>query len=190
MTSLREGVIITSSYLTGEDPVRSERYDVHGIECKLKHGEFDYCQGLQDVWMTDKILVNVEHDMEFSDDLVDGLVNCPLPLCAYAYQVWPTELQRWIYCATSVKSNGNLSWLNKGDEWAYWSSIGFCKIASSARVKPLDRLFWQYTEHSVNRVVGKYMDAGGAGNDWHIHWNDGIGIEHHHDYENVPDHLW
>ena len=192
---MREDVVITSSYLSGEEPLRSERYDVHGIECKDVRGEFDYCFGLQEAWMTDKIVVNVEHDMEFSDELVDGLVNCPWPLCAYAYQVWPTALQRWIYCATSKKTNGLLSWLNKGDEWAYWSSIGFCKVAPSARAKPLDLIFWQYLEHSVNRAVGKYGDGKGAGLDWHIHWNEGIGIEHYHDYHGepgvpIPDHLW
>lgn len=190
MTSLREDVIITSSYLTGEEPVKSERYDVHGIECKREHGEFDYCHGLQEAWMTDKTVVNVEHDMEFSDDLVDDLVNCPWPVCAFAYQVFPTALQHWIYCATSEKSNGKLSWLNRGDEWAYWSSIGFCKIAPIARIKPLDRLFWQWLEHSVNRVVGNYMNAGGAGYNWHIHWNEGHGIKHNHDYGEIPDHLW
>lgn len=190
MTSLRENVIVTSSYLSGEQPIKSGRYDVQGIECHLEHGEFNYCDGLQEAWATDKIVVNVEHDMEHSDLLIDDLVNCPYPLCSFAYQVWPTALQRWIYCATSVKANGLLSWLNKGDEWAYWSSIGFCKIAPSARVKPLDRLFWQYIEHSINRVVGKYLDGGGAGLDWHIHWNEGIGIKHLHDYENTPDHLW
>ncbi len=220
MASVRDGVIITSSYLTGEEPVRSDRYSVQGIECKREHGEFDYCDGLQSAWQTDKVLVNIEHDMETSDDLVDGLVRCPYPVCAYAYQVYPTALKRYIYCATSrkrwkagddgvlevdtlaydgtdrgfnydprIKIVGQeyISWLEEGDEWAVWSSIGFCKIAPVARAKPLDRLFWQWIEHSINRSVGVFMRAGGAGYDWHIHWP---AIEHHHDYGNIPDHLW
>ena len=229
---MRDGVIVTSSYLTGEEPVRSDRYEVQGIECHTEHGEFDYCDGLQKAWITNKVLVNIEHDMEHSDALIDGLVNCPYPVCAYAYQVYPTALGRYIYCATSrkvwkeedeadyrmghegtnpsdlsgvnafdrelgVRKVGDeyISWLDEGDQWAVWSSIGFCKIAPVARTKPLDRLFWMYIEHSVNRSVGKYMNAGGANYDWHIHWNEGKGIQHHHDYLGekgapVPDHLW
>lgn len=211
---MRDDVIVTSSYLPGEEPIKSERYHVQGIECV---GEFSYCNGLQEAWMTDKIMVNIEHDMEHSDLLINGLVNCPWPVCAYPYQVYPTALGRYIYCATSrkiwteedeqanaVRIGGKLhlggeslhshqvgdeyvSWLNEGDEWAVWSSIGFCKIAPVARVKPLDRLFWQWIEHSINRSVGVYMNAGGANYAWHIHWP---AIKHHHNYEEIPDHLW
>ena len=186
--------MITSSYLSGEEtPLRSERYRVQGIACKREQGEFNYCDGLQDVWMTDQIMVNVEHDMEFSDELVDGLVNCPHPLCAYPYKVYPTALGRYIYCATSRKPDPDtgmetITWLDEGEEWAFWSSIGFCKIAPSARTKPLDRLFWQWIEHSINRSVGEYMSADGqAGLAWHIHWPE---VKHYHDYEKIPDHLW
>ena len=190
---MRDDVIVTSSYLSGDEPFKSDRYYVQGIECPKEHGEFSYCYGLQDAWMTDKIIVNIEQDMERSDDLVDGLVNCPHPLCAYAYQVYPTALGRYIYCAVAErhrKGGPDTSWLEVGDEWAIWSSIGFCKIAPSARVKPLDRIFWQWLEHSVNRVVGTYKNAGGACLQWHIHWNEGTGIQHLHDYEKIPDHLW
>lgn len=190
---MRDDVVVTSSYLTGEEPIKSERYHVQGIECKRAQGEFDYCTGLQRVWMTDKLLVNVEHDMEYSDELVDELIACPHPICAYAYQVFPTALGHYIYCATTVEIGNdnpalsNPHWIEEGDEWAIWSSIGFCKIDATARVKPLDRLFWQWIEHSINRVVGTYKNAGGAGWSWHIHWPS---IQHHHDYEKIPDHLW
>lgn len=187
MTSTRDDVVITSSYLTGNQPVRSEHFNVHGIECKSEKGEFDYVNGLQEVWLSDKTMVNVEQDMEYSDELVDGLINCPWPLCAYAYTVYPTKLGHYIYCATSRKSDDEVSWLTEGEEWALWSSIGFCKIAPDARVKPLDRLFWQWVEHSINRIVGVYQNAGGANLSWHIHWP---AVEHYHDYERVPDHLW
>src|ERR1017187_8093019 len=199
MTSLRDDVVVTSSYLTGEEPVRSERYNVQGIECKTEHGEFDYCRGLEEAWLTNKTIVNIERDMEHSDELVDGLVKCPWPLCAYAYKVFPTQLDRYIYCATANQLDTNnvrnptariVTWLNEGEEWAVWSSIGFCKIAPIARPKPLDLLFWQWVEHSVNRVVGEYKNAGGAGYAWHIHWNKGQGIEHYHNYKETPDHLW
>ncbi len=182
--------MITSSYLTGEEPVRSERYRVQGIECKREHGEFDYCNGLQEEWMTDKTIVNVEHDMEFSDELVDALVDCPSPLCSYPYQVYPTALARYIYCATTRKLDEDgqekIDWIDEGEEWAYWSSIGFCKIAPEARKLPLDLIFWQWLEHTINRSVGEYMNVG-AGLSWHIHWP---AIKHEHDYKVIPDHLW
>jgi hypothetical protein len=194
MTSTREDVVITSSYLEGNEPFRSERYHVQGIECKREHGEFNYCHGLQEVWWpAEKTIINIEQDMECSDELIDGLLSCPHPLCAYAYLVYPTQLHRYIYCATSRQvdhnnpAKSNVYWLNKGEEWAVWSSIGFCKIDPIARVKPLDRLYWQWLEHSVNRIVGTYQHAGGAGFEWHIHWPE---VEHYHDYKRIPDHLW
>lgn len=216
-------------------------YPVHGVECR---GEFSYCQGVQEAWLTDKIIVNVEHDMEFSDVLVSGLVDCPHPACAYAYRVFPTALQRFIYCATTTSvadaeyeqyrqnksrrvaqlaaeraahgedellvesprpgkgepasdtynavgspptpeaqaiSDVTVDWIEPGDEWAEWSSIGFCKIAPEARSAPLDRMFWQWLEHGINRVVSS------DGTRWHIHWPE---VKHHHDYKTVPDHLW
>jgi hypothetical protein len=231
---MREDAVIYSTYLTGEEPVRSSQYLVAGQECTT---EFSYCDGLSELWYSDKTIINHEHDMEFSDELVAGLVDCPNPLCAYAYQVFPTKLQRYIYCATrgltleeeleplrqeiefrlddqfpnqdhqalsldlaklAQKQNHpetpedwkgvrNCKWIEQGDEWANWSSIGFCKIGKEARIKPLDRMFWQYLEHAINRVVAQGPYGYGAGLVWHIHWPE---VVHFHDYNTTPDHLW
>jgi hypothetical protein len=217
-------VVVVSSYLPGEEPKRSE-FPVHPIECT---GEFSYCHGLAGVWAGDATIVNVERDMEFSDELVQGLLDCPHPACMYPYQVFPTKLQRFIYCATTTSvaeaewaeyranllrihdesfagidpdddqlllGSGPLGpgtterpdgwiqprWVEPGDEWAEWASIGFCKIAPEVRTQPLDRMFWQWLEHAINRAVSSNSAR------WHLHWPE---VQHLHDYKVVPDHLW
>ena len=185
--SINTKVLVVSSFLPGNKPLVSERFPVMGVECQA---EFSYWAGLSSQWNSERTLINVEQDMEFSDELVAELADCPHPACAYPYQVYPGALGRYIYCATRTEPTidsltGKPSdpvWISPGDEWAVWSSIGFCKLAAEVRVKPLDKLFWQWLEHGVNRVVGKYAEV-----QWHIHWPE---IRHHHDYEAIPDHLW
>lgn len=183
--SMVENTIVVSSYITGNQPKHSDTFNVSEVECR---GEFSYWLGLHQQWDTDKTIINVEQDMEFSDDLVAELLDCEHPLCAFPYQVYPTQLGRYIYCATTTPptTDGSVAdprWIEgPDDEWAIWSSVGFAKIAPAARVKPLDKLFWQWLEHSINRVVTSY-----AGLQWHIHWPE---IRHHHDYNKIPDHLW
>lgn len=184
--SVAPETLVVSSFLPGNRPFSSELFPVMGVECV---GELSYWGGLSSQWDSDHTLINVEQDMEFSDQLVAELADCEYPLCAYPYQVYPNALGRFIYCATrtvpGLDPDGHPNdpvWIEPGDEWAVWSSIGFCKIAPAARVRPLDSMFWQYLEHSINRVTGKY-----AGLQWHIHWPE---IVHGHNYEEIPDHLW
>jgi len=177
--------LVVSSFLPGDKPRESLFFPVMGVECAH---ELSYWHGLASAWSTDRVIVNVEQDMEFSDELIAELVDCEHPLCAYPYQVYPTMLGRYIYCATTTQPDLNghprdPRWLEgPDDQWAVWSSIGFCKIAPEARVKPLDAMFWQWLEHCVNRVVCQI-----AGLQWHIHWPE---IRHAHDYEKIADHLW
>lgn len=178
--------LVVSSFLPGDVPLHSDLFPVMGVECVA---EFSYWAGLASQWDPDngRTLINVEQDMEFSDELVAELVDCEHPLCAYPYQVYPRSLGRYIYCATTTQPDldghpRDPRWVEPGDEWAVWSSIGFAKIAPAARIRPLDKLFWQWLEHGVNRVVNKH-----AGLRWHLHWPE---IRHLHDYETVPDHLW
>jgi hypothetical protein len=184
-------VTVYSSHLAGEEPVRSDEYRVVGKECV---GEFSYWAGMAALWSDEAtgILVNVEHDMEFSDDLVAALVECPHRACAFAYRVFPTKLQRYIYCATTNfvtdedhERGMNARWITEGEEWAFWSSIGLCKLAPAARPGPLLKMFWPWLEHCVNWQVA---EAGGhSPTNWHIHWPE---VAHHHDYGVTPDHLW
>lgn len=181
----RVAPLVVSSHLPDRPSIESAVYPVQGVECT---NEFSYWAGFASAWNTDMTIVNVEQDMEYRDDYVAELADCAHPLCAFPYQVYPSALGRFIYCATTSQPelNGspqNPRWVEgPADEWAVWSSIGFCKIAPEARVKPLDKIFWQWLEHAVNRVVTGY-----AGLQWHLHWPE---IRHNHNYETVPDHLW
>ena len=200
MTATREAdTVVVSSFLPGEEPFKSDVYAVLGVECV---SEFSYWQGVSSVWQKGLTVVNVEHDMEFSDDLVAGLLDCPHDLCAYAYSVYPTALGRYIYCATRDRitdeefdQGKRPGWITgPADEWADWSSIGFCKIAPAAQTAPLDKMFWQWFEHCINRVTTATVQQGSLAirRRWHIHWPE---VQHHHDYHGlhgdpVPDHLW
>lgn len=181
--------VVVSTYLEDEKPFSSDKYDILPVQCV---GEFDYWRGVSSVWQRDLTVVNVERDMEFSDELVAGLLSCPHPLCAYPYQVFPTTLGRFIYCATTDGPGCNRPprWVEgPADEWAAWSSIGFCKMTPEVQTKPLDKQFWQYFEHCINRVTTATTQVGHRAirTLWHLHWPE---VKHHHDYEKVPDHLW
>ena len=185
--------VVVSTHLTDEDPFKSDVYSVLGVECLT---EFSYWAGVSSVWQKGYTVINIEHDMERSDELVAGLLECPHPLCAYAYTVYPTALGRYIYCATrdritDAEFDAGLrpGWIIEGEEWADWSSIGFCKIAPSAQLQPLDKMFWQWFEHTINRSATRTTQVGhqAVRNRWHIHWPE---VTHYHDYERIPDHLW
>lgn len=174
--------VIAASHLPGEEPHRSENFQVRPIECK---DEYSYWQGLRDLWQTTGTLLNVEHDMEFSDELVQGLLDCPHPLCSYAYRVWMVGLTQWVYCPTR---GGH--WIGQGDEWADTASLGFCKIAASARERVPIRMPWKFLEHSICNAVGTvtllesipdgYHRPVWDETRWHIHWPE---IGHFHDYD-------
>lgn len=180
--------VVVASHLPGEEPFFSERHMIFPVRCE---GDFAYWAGLNYFWDTDEVIVNVEHDMDFTDELVDGLLACPEPLCAYPYQVYPTALGRYIYCATTDSpsdltgegSPDQPRWVDgPEDKWAKWVSIGFMKIAPEVRLLPLAKMFWQWLEHSVN-----HSTAEASGRRVHLHWPE---VRHFHDYEAIPDHLW
>ena len=184
-------VLVVSSHLADEHPKRSDRYEVFPVECD---GTFGYADGLIEAWSTQNTLVLVEHDMEFSDELVSELASCPEPLCAFPYLIWSRH-NGWHY-AQAVGANRRLE---LGDEWADHSSIGFAKITPEARAKPLMRLWWWMVENAVHHALGgsvieddphhiyngepdptlvRDIRPPTAGR-WHIHWPH---IEHHHPY--------
>lgn len=181
--------LIVSSFLPGEQPLVSRGHAVHPVECVT---DLSYWDGLNTAWLGNETIVNVEHDMEFSDELVQGLLDCPNPACVYPYKVYPTALQRYIYCATTDapgdmsypdhEGPDKLRWVEgPEDTMAAWASIGFCKVAPEVRIEPLDRMMWQWLEHCVNRVLDH------SGTHWCLHWPE---VKHLHNYSEVPDHLW
>ena len=173
--------------MPGETPLSSGIARVSPVVCEH---DFSYWAGLNEAWCSDETIINVEHDMIYSDELAQDLLDCPEPACMYPYKVFPTALQRYIYCATTdapgdMKGDhpSDLRWVEgPADTWAAWASIGFAKLAPEVRIQPLDRMWWSWLEHCVNRV----LDA--SGNHWHLHWSPED--LHLHDYEKIPDHLW
>lgn len=185
------GPIIVSSFLPGEGPVASARYDVWPVRCEA---DFSYANGIVRVWWAPETLVLVEHDMEFSDELVAGLLSCPRPLCSYPYFIWAHD-RGWHY----AQARGANRRIVEGEEWADHSSIGFCKITEQARVSPMMTVGWKMVENVVHHALGGRVievDPHHISGDkpdplmvleirpptagrWHIHWP---AIAHHHDY--------
>lgn len=131
---------------------------------------YGYWEGINALWDSDQDLILVEHDMEFSDDLVAELLSCPHPTCAYPYVVMPVGWPGKTWSA----SYGSL-WVAEDTPYASFSSIGFCKLTAEAR-RGTDfggRAVWNKVEGSVHlaAIQNKCL--------WHLHWP---AIQHHHDY--------
>jgi len=169
-------VRIYAASLPGEPPWRHSHYPVRTAICS---DLFDYGDGLTRLWQHGHTIVNVEHDMEFSDALVANLLECEHPLCAHAYQMHqPNDrgephyyAHGWLPRETGPASRGqSIRWISRGEEWADHSGLGFVKIAPEAQRYPLaENIPWQCVEQEVSAAV--------AGTRWHIHWPE---IEHYH----------
>lgn len=168
-------VQVVAARLPGENPHASQ----YKISTPVLRGDFDYWKALHDVWYGPDTLVNVEHDMEFSDELVQGLLDCPHPLCTYPYLCWIRERGHYVYTPTA---DGR--WVSEGRPWADTSTLGFVKIAPEARVRPLRRMIWKFLEHSVCIAVAGFSqvekDVLGNRRAWHVHWP---AVKHFHDYD-------
>lgn len=170
------GVIVISSYLPseGEKPYRSKEFRVVALPCRTSHdGLFDYSRGLQAVWGSDSTIVNVEHDMECSDGLIQNLLDCPHPLCAHAYLL--RKSGPYAYRNGPLPPAGGYEdhWLKGGEEWATFGGIGLVKITPEARVRPLPEREWSTVDIVVTKACeGPEVVPGGhhLGRRWHIHW--------------------
>lgn len=170
-------MLVVASHLPGEGHFRSEHFRVVPVCCV---GEFDYHAALAAVWESDETIVNVEHDIEVSDEHVEALIDCPEPLCSWAYHChWAsTGLPHDVIAAGTGRrdphTNPDPDCLTGGEEWANWSAIGLVKIAPEARIGPLRREPWQRLELSIHDAVKR---------PWHMHGNAVGGadlVPHHH----------
>lgn len=167
--------------LATDEPFRSERFDVRA---PVLDGPNDYWHEMNPLWDSDVTLVNVEHDMQFSDELIAELLDCPHPVCTHTYRVGPAayglqyahdiSLVGWhppIEPLSQYSARGS-RWVEPGDEFADFSGIGFVKIDRAARCAPLREDSWRGVEISVNRAINAR---------WHLHWGSGgVGIKHYH----------
>lgn len=150
--------VVLASRLSGERYFRSSQHMVVPIPCV---GPLDYYKGVAAWWRTSRTIINVEHDMEVSDGLIQGLLDCPQPMCSWAYWLGiPSGGPHWAHRTGKKPPCGGM-WVETGDEWADYGGIGFCKITPEARVRPLPEQTWQF----VDIAVAEATDLR-----WHLHW--------------------
>ena len=159
--------IVLASHLPGEGHFRSERHRVVPILCR---DPLDYWRGLAEWWDSDETLVNLEHDIEATDDQVDELLDCQHSLCSWAYRChWAsTGLPHDVYAHGTGDRYRNTHYLTGGEPWADWSAIGFLKIGPGARVGPLAPATWSEVELSIEAAIDGPV---------HMHWPE---VTHHH----------
>lgn len=171
-------VVVVSSRLAGEAATTS-RHSVLDVVCVE---DTDYGQAVASVWGGGVTVVNIEHDMQVTDDLIDALLDCPHPLCSWAYRVYPVSTMRpapmWAHAVAQTQNGRLLSWPNfsvtarwisEGEQWADFSAIGFCKITPAAMADLIETgASWRWVEMAVNAAVT---------GPWHLHWP---AVEHHH----------
>jgi hypothetical protein len=176
-----KGPIVLASRLPGEKPLQSKKFRVVDLECV---DDLDYWGGFAALWDEDVTIVNVEHDNECSDKLIQQLLDCPHPLCGYVYRLKGADDAPYSYRQGPLPpAGGILDWWLKGpdEEWATFGGIGFCKITPEARVRPLESRDWHTLDIMVTKAVeGPEVvpDGRNEGRRWHVHWNGGQGIDH------------
>lgn len=158
--------LVLVSYLPGEGFLASEQHRVVPIRCDT---DLSYWKGIADRWDHPASLVNIEHDLEWTDAQVTELLSCKYDACSYAYRCnWVSTGQPngvWAHTANGV-------FIERGDEWAEWSGLGFIKIAPAARIAPLREAVWNRVENSIDEAVKT---------PWHMHWGpNGNGVPHWH----------
>lgn len=167
-------VVVVSSYLPlREETTATSRYPVHPVKCL---DELDYMEGVAAAWATDNTIVNIEHDLQYDDKLIDDLVNCPEPACAYPYLIHHHPLKAPFYCcAIGNRAKGwasfwvTCAWVTPDDEWADFAAPGFIKVTPEARTPIVDLdAHWQHVEFVINDHVTTR---------WHLHWP---AVEHYH----------
>ena len=167
-------MILLASYLPGEGCcLRNSKHPVERIECV---GPYDYWRGFLKHWDSDEVIVNVEHDLEISDEHIDALLDCPHPLCSVPYPChWiTTGMTRDVFAVGNDRWHGQF-FFGGGEEWANWSAIGLVKIAPEARIAPLGMARWARLEIAIEEAIKP---------PWHLHWAEPYGtlpaVTHHH----------
>jgi hypothetical protein len=165
--------VVLASHLPDEPIFESQRFEVVPICCE---DPLDYHAGVARWWDSDRTIINVEHDHEVSDDLIQQLLDCDCALGTWAYWLGiPSGGPHWAHRTGKQPPCGGV-WIETGDEWADFGGIGFCKIEPSARVRPLPEQTWQFVDIAVFQAVDERV---------HVHWKpdaDGnlVGVEHFH----------
>ena len=129
--------IVLASHLPGEGHFESIRFTVRPVECADR---FDYWRALATLWDQPVTIINVEHDVEATDEHIAALLACPSALC------------RW---------QVPLHWASTGQPGMSFGGIGLVKLAANVRVRPLRREPWQRVELAVaDAVTGAWCEHG------------------------------
>jgi hypothetical protein len=131
-------------------------------------GELDYSRTLRSWWRTSRTIVNVEHDMEVSDELIQALLDCPHPFCTHAYTLFPVSTGKRAHYAQAASKPHIEDWIAAGVEWCAFTGIGFCKITPEARARRLGESTWQFVDLAVSAATDCPV---------HVHWP---AVSHYH----------
>ena len=162
--------LVLVSYLPDEGHYQSQLYKTVSVLCDT---DTAYWRGIADHWEQPLSIVNIEHDIEWTDAQISELLDCKYDACSFVYKChWATTQQPNGSYAATIDGR----FIAPGDEWADWSAIGFIKIAPAARIAPLREVVWNRVEDAIDEAVQK---------PWHMHWvsdSDGSlgGVPHHH----------
>ena len=165
--------VILASILPGEPIFESEQFEVWPIECVEPE---NYWEGVAEWWDSDRVIVNLEHDVECSDELIQTLLDCDCAFGTWAYWLGiPSGGPHWAHRTGKQPRCGGV-WIETGDEWADFGGIGFCKITPEARVRPLEETDWTGVDCAVSRATDSRV---------HVHWKRDesgslSGVEHFH----------
>lgn len=162
-------------------PFYSDEFDVYSLQIR---SDADYAIGMATMYENGEQFVNIEHDMQVSDDRIYELFECPLPFCTWAYRIhrsWIVDLSQGkldeetlsypnsFYAQHNVLDGRVIPIQNQEVTSALCSGIGFCKITPDGREFPI--VHWTAVEQPVQELCQNVAKA------WHIHWPE---VEHWH----------
>lgn len=159
---------------------RLEYYDLtHTVVLKNCEGDLHaYEEGLKDIWKAETDIVIVEHDMLVTTEQINDLLNCPYIACAHSYYIYPvtTGLKEPVFAHYNRNDDGELVWLDEGEQWSQFAGFGCTKLGRMARREVSSweqnlKTGWRDLDSRVSRAFNE------AGLRFHIHWPT---IEHDH----------
>jgi hypothetical protein len=148
---MHNGALVLSSYTEDSAPLACEHFRIIPWLCT---DDYDYDKLFRVFWNANATLVNVEHDVRVSSDVLNELIDCGHDFCTIPYVLYPvtTGLKE---PTSSVSSNG------------VFSSLGCVKL-SMARTKARvlwDSVCWNLVDFAVNNTLKQEI----AGFRWHVH---------------------
>lgn len=161
------------------EKVREERPGIKIVDIPCT-SEGDYPRAWAENWDFDGTLVNLEHDLVPTLQVLDELIDCPSKLCTQAYKIYPlsTALDREVF-VQRLASKDEVRfdrWVLEGDAHADYTGLGLAKLEAEVRstipTSNIERYAsWKGFDFSLSNLFHV------QGKRWHIHWP---AIPHHH----------